>query len=131
MPKISAANFMWWKEFLKDEEILREMIQKALVRSKLGNTVHRVERILSVLKLAVKAVLKKSLLSAPHWSATLTSFALTKTELSGIVVSKFAAAHQQINIDFTLVKDFPLRFSPRCHFHSLYKVTYTITRGCC
>lgn len=36
------------------------MIQKALVRSKLGNTVHRVERILSVLKLAVKAVLKKA-----------------------------------------------------------------------
>lgn len=43
------------------------MILKTLVRSKLGNTVHCLEHILNVLKLAVKAVLKK----APTLSITL------------------------------------------------------------
>lgn len=130
MPKIFITNFMCWREFWKDEEILEEITLKALVRSKLGNTVQRLEHILSCSGISREGGVKNRLLSASQWSATPTSFALTKTELSGILVSKSAAAHQQINIDFTLVKDFPLRFSPRCHFHSLYKLTYTITRGC-
>lgn len=109
--------------FLKDEEILEEMIPKALVRSKLGNTVHHLEHILSVLKLAVKAVLKKAY-SQHHTDQWLTSFALTRIELWGTLVSRSAAAHQQINTDFILVKGFPLSFSLRYHFHSLYKLTY-------
>lgn len=49
------------------------MILKALVRSKLGNTVHRLEHILSVLKLAVKAELKNAYSQYHTLSTTLIS----------------------------------------------------------
>lgn len=64
---------------------------------------------------------KAELLPMSHQSMALRSFSATAKQLLGIWVSKFAGAHQQINADFkvTLVKGFPLHFSPRCHF-SLY-----------